>query len=514
VLLKGEDTLEASKVATGSIYLTLRNILSTLMGTLGIAFLARAITQEDMGTLTVLTLIASLIQLASNFGLLQALAKYVAELKGREEDFSAYFISTLTFKASSALLISLAVFSFSGDISSTLLRSPSMYELVRLTAIYAFISAFRPVFSSLLLGVGRLKRIAACDIVSAAARWTAIVILISFGYGVYGTVVGWILGELCSGILYAAMSYRLVRFRENPLSKSVSLIPSLLRFSWPLLAASMVTFLYTWYDQALVIAFLPLESVGVYNVSRKAFAVLTGISNALGQSLFPYYGMTYGKGDHQAISSAIKKASRYTMLIIFPLTLGLFSTAKAVITLFAGQQYESGWSVLAIMAVFGLTYGISSALAGLLVIYEKTKTVMLLNIVSVVSSLMLLPTLGFLGLNGLAIMRGVSLLSTLLLTVYFLSKIVRVEIDKETFIKTLTSSVVMAAVVYLAQQVYYSKFLLPLYVLLGAAVYIAEVRAFRVLNHSDIHLLTQIFGEKNAVLIAKLMGYKLKGQNG
>jgi len=326
--------------------------------------------------------------------------------------------------------------------------------------------------------------------------------------------MGWILGDLFSAILYAASSFRTVRFSSSLLNKSISLIPLLLRFSWPLLASSLVLFLYAWYDQALVIAFLPLESVGIYNVSRRAFGVLVGIATALGQSLFPYYGMTYGRRDHKAISIAIKKASRYTMLIIFPLTLGLFSTAKPAITLFAGQQYISGWSILAIMAIFGLTYGISPALSGLLIIYEKTKTVMLMNIASVVFSLILFPAVGIFGLNGLAFMRGASLLLTLILNIYFLSRIVKVEIDKETLAKTVISSAIMASAVFFIQQVYYNKFLLPIYVGIGVIIYIAELRILKILKRSDVELLIQIVGEKNATLIGKLIGFDLKGRNG
>jgi O-antigen/teichoic acid export membrane protein len=460
-----------------------------------------------MGTLTVLILISSFIQILSDFGLPQALAKFVSELKGKGEDYSAHFIASLTFKTSAALLMSLAILTLSEEISSFLLRSPAMKELVSLTAIYAFIAALTPILGNLLLGTGRLKWIAACDVASTAIRWTATAALVYLGHGVYGAVMGWILGGFFGVLLYAAAASRLVRISKALLRRSVSLVPSLLRFSWPLLAASLITFLYQWYDKALVIAFLPLESVGIYSISFRAFGVLAGISMALGQSLFPYYGMTYGRGDHEAISSAIKRATRYTMLIVFPLTMGLISAARPTITLFAGQQYESGWQVLAIMATFGLTYGISPALTGLLVIYGKTKTVMILNFASVASSLILLPTLGFLGLNGLAVMRGASLLLTLLLTIHFLSKVVRVEVDKETFAKTFVSSAVMAAAVYLAQQVYYSKLLLPLYVLIGAAVYIAEIRAFKIMDRSDVHLLTQLIGERNAMLIARLMGY-------
>jgi O-antigen/teichoic acid export membrane protein len=49
--------LTASKVALGSIYLTLQNILSTLIGVLGYAYLSRAVTQEEMGVIAGVTLL-------------------------------------------------------------------------------------------------------------------------------------------------------------------------------------------------------------------------------------------------------------------------------------------------------------------------------------------------------------------------------------------------------------------------------------------------------------------------
>jgi O-antigen/teichoic acid export membrane protein len=47
------------------------------------------------------------------------------------------------------------------------------------------------------------------------------------------------------------------------------------------------------------------------------------------------------------------------MLILFPLIVGLVVTSRPVIALFAGQEYERGWMVLAILSSFGLVYGIS-----------------------------------------------------------------------------------------------------------------------------------------------------------
>ncbi|RLG93252.1 hypothetical protein DRO37_08550 [Candidatus Bathyarchaeota archaeon] len=498
--------LEASKVAVGSIYLTMRNVLTTIIGALGLALLARAITQEDMGTLAVLTLIMGLAQLISDFSLSSALSKYVAELKGRGEDFSAYFMATLTFKTMLTAIVSVILSAFAWNLASTALKSPALSSLIVLAAIDVFFASFMLTFNGLLLGAGLLERMAICQVLSTLSRWIAILILVYNGYGVYGAVMGWIIGDLSGTMIYAAASIRLIKLKRGIIGESMRLLPSLLNFSWPLLISSLILFLSNWYDQALVMIFLPLESVGIYNVSYRAFSVLAGLSTALGQALFPYYGMTYGRGDHEAISSAIKRASRYTMLIIFPLTLGLSATARPAITLFAGQQYEPGWSVLAIMSIFGLAYGILPAFSGILMIYEKTKTVMLLYLLSILSSLLLLPAVAPLGLNGLAIIKGVSIVVTLALVMHFTSKVVRIEIDREAFLKTLISASIMAAVVLAVQHIYYSKFLLPLYVAVGAVIYVAEIRALKMLVPRDIELLVKIIGERNAALISRLMG--------
>jgi len=258
----------------------------------------------------------------------------------------------------------------------------------------------------------------------------------------------------------------------------------------------------------LILAFLPLSDLGVYNIAYMAFSVLASIATSLGSALLPYYGMAYGRNDHKAITAGIRRASKYTMLVMFPLALGLAATAKPTITLFAGQQYEQGWPILATLSLFGLVYGLSPALSNLLLIYGKTKTILLLNLVSVVSSLALLPLVRLLNLTGLAVVRGASLLLTFTLSLHFISKTVKIEIDREAAAKTLASSVVMAVAVTAIQQLIYSKLLLPLYIATGATIYITAIRTLKTLNQEDAQLIKQITGERYSKYISKILDAK------
>lgn len=498
-------TMEPSRVALGSIHLTLQNVLSTLIAVFGLAYIARTISQEEMGALTAIALATSAIQLASDFGLASSLAKFVSELRGREEDISAYFISAILFKAPASLLLCSALLLLFGSVPLVQSSAMPSSELINLIAVDAFMLALITPFNSVLLGSGHLKRMALCGISSTAARWLAIMFLVWEGYGFCGAVVGWIVGDLTAVLLLAVSTAKLVTINDDLLSKGISLLPSLLRFSWPLFVASIVSFLYAWYDRALVFAFLPLEDLGVYDISCKAFGVLASTATALGSSLFPYYGMAYGRNDHAAISAGIRRASGYTMMIVFPLTLGLFATSRAVITLFAGQMYEAGWGILAILSLSGLVYGVLPSFADLLLIYGKTKTMLPLSFIPVASSLFLLPSLWVLGLNALALMRGSSLLLTLFLTMYFLSRIVEIEIDRQRLVKTLASSAFMVAAVLAVQQICYTEFLLPAYALTGVVVYLAGMRLLKVLSEPDIELLRQIFGERTVRYVRKIL---------
>jgi len=117
----------------------------------------------------------------------------------------------------------------------------------------------------------------------------------------------------------------------------------------------------------------------------------------------------------------------------------------------------------------------------------------------------MLPTLQFLGLTGLAIVRGAPLLLTFTLSVCFLSKTTKIEIDHQTAWKALASATIMTLTVIATQKITYNKLHLPLYIATGAATYIIATRALRTLNKQDTQLIKEILGEKTAKLITKIL---------
>jgi len=89
-------------------------------------------------------------------------------------------------------------------------------------------------------------------------------------------------------------------------------------------------------------------------------------------------------------------------------------------------------------------------------------------------------------------------------TIIGLRQKIKITFDKEALTKSLVASLVMAMVVAAAEILRYSKYLLPLYVLVGASTYLAALRILRAIKPSDIELLRQYLGTRFDIAVNQL----------
>jgi O-antigen/teichoic acid export membrane protein len=500
------EDITATKVARGSIYLTVGSVVSSLISIVGFAFMARIITTEEMGVVAGIALLTSFAQLASDFGLNSSIPRHVSESKGKKEGIRDLVVSAVAFRIPVSITLASVIFVFANSVSSTLFRTPGFGYVIALLSLDLALLCLNPLMSNVLLGNGNLLSISVFNVANTGVSWFSIVALLLAGKGLIGYVLGGIVGDVATLAMLVITLSRIVGFRGLTLAAFRSQIVQLLKFAYPLYLGSAVSFLYTWYDKAIVLGSMSLSNLGLYNTAYQPFTVLIAIAGALGSAMLPYYGVAYGKNDHDAISLGMKRAIKYTCLTIFPLTLGLMAASKPTLTIFAGSQYEAGWTILSIFSLFGLVYGIAPALSNVLLVYRRTRTILLLSFVPVVSSLVLAPLLWILSLVGVAIMKGASMALSLILTAYFVNEAVPLRIDRKALTRTLTASALMAAVILVLEQALYNPRLLLLYVLVGAAIYIATIRMLKVLDKEDFQFLEQVIGKRSAKYVSKILG--------
>ena len=500
------------QLSRGASYLVLQTLGTNAITIVTFVILARLISTKEMGIWAVLQLIVSAcLTFATWFP--SAVTKYVAEniANGSKGKAAAVFYQAL--RANCLLYAPVIVGMYFGAtfLAVHLLRDASYTSLFQWLAPDVFLdSGLVALGTYTLLGLRKFREIAVVGLaVGGALRQFLIILLVIVTQNLVGLVIGWLISDAVWVGLYFAMIVKVLGRPtfDFPLAK-------LFHFYWPLELAQIVGFAQTWFDRILLVPFVPLATLGVYTAAVTAFAVLKGVSAAVGNMMFPAFSSIQNKaaGSRNLLDS-IAVATRYSNLILTPLAFGLIATAKPSLTLFVGQSYVGGYIPLAILSVAFAVTIFTTALSPALLALGETKPAGAINALSVVIGLIAAyPLLPLLGTVGASVARAITIILGGVLLVPVLSRKIGFHLDFVLTAKTLFAGCVMAGVVIAIQFVSYSKFLLPLYLLVGVLVYLVMLRIQKLVNVADLDLIQGLLGGRLSIVI-KILGWILIPSN-
>ena len=482
-------------VSRGASYLAIQNVITTVAQVVAFAILARIITVEEMGILAVLSLVTAFCQALDGAAFQQAATKFIGELHpNKKATISAIFYQSARVSILFSLPLALVVFLLSPTLSSALVGTATDAYLFRFLALDILVFAgVLPVAIGTLYGLQRFRAASTIGVVGVLLRQCLIIILIIFLHDFVGLVIAWVLSDLATFAAYLVYIFRVVGWPSGVFS-----VRKLLGFSWPLNIGSVLSFGYSWFDRALLVAFVPLAALGVYNAMLFAFSALSGISVSISNAVLPVFSNMSGRGDGlESGRKATRLASRYASLTVVPLAFGLLAVAKPALTVFVGEAYVGGTLPLMILCLaFGLT-AFSVGVTPMLIAISGTRMSMVATAASVfvglASAYFLLPLWGIVGTSvarGLAIVAGAGFV----LLVLHRRKAMR--LDVEAIWKSLAAGVVMEAVLFGAQMILYSRLLLPVYVVLGGITYLVALRLLKIVRRDDVDLIARFLGPR------------------
>jgi len=488
--------VSAVEVSRGASYLSIQTVVTTAAQIFSFAILARIITPSEVGILAVLSLITALSQSINGAAFQQATMKYVGEAAGAKEGFAAgVFYQTLRVSMIISVPMAGIIFIGAGTLAQVLLGAASQAGLFEVLALDILVYAGAlPVANGAVLGAKRFKASAAIGTAGGVLRQCLIILLILLMKSFIGLVYAWFLSDFVLLMVYGWYAYRTLGFE---FAKNSFPLRKLLSFSWPLSIGSLVTFAYSYFDRAILVAFVSLASLGVYNAALTAATVLAGVSTAFANALLPVYSKIGGFGALENCRKATWLSSRYVSLVMVPLAFGLLATAKPALTLFVGQAYIGGTLPLMIFCLASALTAFGLVLTPMLTALARTRMIMLITISSfalgLVSAYALLPFIGFV---AAAIARDIAAVTTVALTVLALKRIQAMRVDVEMAWKTLVAGGVMAGALIIVQRLIYSEILLPAYVVLGAIIYLTLLRALNAVRKHDLELVDKYLGAR------------------
>jgi stage V sporulation protein B len=447
-----------------------------------------------MGVYTILSLGYTAASIFMTLGMPSVVTKFVAEgmAKGSKVEAASVYYEAVLFTELASILIA-AIFliaKFPVGIS----HLPNSPEISLISVLFAVdvIVGLGSTPGAVFYGLMEFRAYAVIFTVYLSLRPWLVILLIYEVRSLIGLVEAWVISDtILSVTLFVYLWWKLGSpvFRFN--------IRYLLKLSIPLYLAGIASFLYGTFDQLILIPLVSLTALGVYGAAITAFSAYNGLIGALGSVLLPVFSGVHGINGPAALKSSVQRASRYVSITVMPLALGLMVTARPALTLLVGRVYEGGALPLAVLALASTAVIISASISPILIVLNETLLAALATILpipfSVGVALMSIPKLGILGAS---IARGLSMLLSLILTWYFVKRKIPIKLDTEAITKSLLASGAMALSMEFLQLLYYGRFLLPLYLLVGVSVYLLAVRTMRVMNTGDIDLIRQMLGPR------------------
>lgn len=488
--------MQTNNIPKGTFQITLTNAVQYLI--MGLFYIAvtktNALTQADIGTLSILSFLSSTIILITGLALPAALTKFASENIGKnqlEEAASVQKTVTKTVLALSVIGFIIASL-LSNQLSQYLFGSSTYAHLIILMLIYTLFFSVIGLCNSTLQALYLFGKMATVTLIFIIISRTTAVTLAMLHIGLKGVIIGYITGSIVA--LITAVAF--IRGKLPKTTHNTSIKP-ILKFSLPLFMSGLTVLILNRADIVIITAMtLDYSLTGIYYIALNSVTVLSILWIPVTTTIFPALSAKHGLTNPEDITSILKTSSRYLIYIILPSCLGLAVISPTALAFFYGPNYTPGAIPLSILSVATIIIALYSLFTTALTAIGKTTQILKINVILALSTVIILfAVVPFFQTIGAALARLITQLIGITLAFYILQKEIPVQIDKEALWKsTLASTATIPFLLILETTI--SKNLpvnqtLIIEILTAASIYAFSLYILKALKTQDFELLKQ-----------------------
>jgi stage V sporulation protein B len=490
--------VEKNNVVKGTLKLTIANVFDRIIMAIFyiIVIQTNALTQKDIGTLSILSFLALTFSLLTMLALPIALTKFMSEKIGKNKPEEARGVHKIITK--SILILSFAgfliVIPLSQLISQYFWNNPDFIILLIINFIYAFLSNITTLCRSTLQALCLFGEMAIINITFIISSRIIAIALTTLQMGPTGVIIGYIIGSIITIIpaIYYLRNRLLITTKKMPLKP-------ILYFSFPLFLSAITLLVLQQADIIIITSFTgDLAQTGIYSIVVNSVATLSLLYIPVMTTLFPVISPHDSSGKLKNITKILKITSRYLIYIIFPACIGLAIIAHTALDFFYGLTYVKGATPLAILSISAIMTALYLLFETTLKATGKTEQILKINIIAAISSiLMLLALVPLLDITGAAIARLITQVITITIAIYILNKKIKIQFDTESIWKSALSTTAMIPLLLTIEFALSSQLstaqTLALEIAIGAGIYAVSLYLLKALKKQDFDLLKQAF---------------------
>lgn len=312
------DSLK-TKAFKGVATLTFRRLILKLIDTVGIIFLARALTQDVFGTFGIISFIVfTFLSFFSDIGFGAALIQKKEDLT--DEDTR----TTFTIQQSLVTLLLVVGWLVSPMLSRFYNLGDQGMWLIRVLSLALFVTSFKTIPSIILERRLQFEKLVIPEIVETIVYNALAVYLALSGYGVWSLVIA-ILARVVSG----AILLNLLAPWRLGWSFSLSSARSLFSFGVPYQLNSVLALIKDNITPTLIAYWYGPAAVGFVNLAQNIATRPMEIINIVSRVMFPAYSRI--QHDQERLKRWIEKSVSFMAYLYFPAITGLLITARPIL---------------------------------------------------------------------------------------------------------------------------------------------------------------------------------------
>lgn len=319
------DSLK-NKVAKGAVWATMEKFAVQAMQFVVGMVLARLLTPSDYGTVALLSIFFAIAGSLASCGFGNALVqrKNVGDL-----EFNSVFYMSIA-----ASLVIYVVMFFAAPFIADFYKVPVLCPLARVSAISFILHAVNSVqgaeLSRKMLFNKRFKIHLIVSIVSAVSGIT----LAYLGFGVWALVCSSLLSAFANVVAY----WTIIAWRPKPMF-SFSAVKGLFSYGWKLSLASMIhSFYVQLYGFLIGRVYTPADLAFVNKSRAMPNLLMSTVNGTINSVSFP--ALAQLQDNKTKFRDGIRRMIQCTTFIVFPLMTVLALTARPLILLLYGTQWE------------------------------------------------------------------------------------------------------------------------------------------------------------------------------
>ncbi len=415
-----DGVAHSNEVAHGTAWNLVGAFIGKILSFLYTIYIARVITQDDVGLFYLALGIIGLVSVWKDLGLPTALVRYIPFYESKNQHRKAFDLLRDTLAINVVIGAALtALVWFLADPIGALYQNAALPEVIRLLCAYVLLDNVGRTLTSYLQGKAEMKIPQLIGNLQVLAKLIITIVLVqAYGPGLVALCGGYILPILITIPMFIPIVVEKAGLKkgiaaEGPRLGREEIVREIAPFGIMLTIINTFNALMSSADRAILGYLAPVASSAAM-VATYSFAItLAGnvlvFPGTVGAIFLPVISRLVGKGDMAAVKKQVGIAQRWVLFITLPLAAVMFAYSTEMLTIFFGSAYGGGGLAMSIFVaglvfnVFALT--VSLALAGMRLVHLELKVSAISATANVILNFALIP---FFGINGAAAATAIS----------------------------------------------------------------------------------------------------------